>query len=117
MASQEENFRVITPRISEDEKKRLLHSTIIGGGPIEANEIRLSFNIVVRQYATKHLTKCGAHLKKGVVKEVYPKKIVLSDVTDIPYGLLVWSTAVGPSNFIKSLNLPKSHGGRIGIDE
>ena len=49
---------------------------------------------------------------RSVVKEVHPKKIVLSDGTDVPYGLLVWSTGVGPSKFIKSLNLPKSRGGR-----
>ncbi|KAF6163199.1 hypothetical protein GIB67_025063 [Kingdonia uniflora] len=137
------------PGISEEEKKRLLHCVIIGGGPtgvefsgelsdfimkdvreryshvkddvrvtlIEANEILSSFDIGLRQYATKHLTKCGVHLKKGVVKKVHPKKIVLSDGTDVPYGLLVWSTGVGPSDFVKSLNLPKSQGGRIGVDE
>lgn len=49
---------------------------------------------------------------RGIVKEVQPKKIVLNDGTDVPYGLLVWSTGVGPSEFVKSLNLPKSPGGR-----
>lgn len=48
----------------------------------------------------------------GVVKEVHPNKIVLSDGSEVPYGLLVWSTGVGPSEFVKSLNLPKSPGGR-----
>lgn len=46
------------------------------------------------------------------MKEVHSKKIVLNDGTDVPYGLLVWSTGVGPSKFVKSLNLPKSPGGR-----
>lgn len=49
---------------------------------------------------------------RGVVNEVHPKKIVLNDGTEVPYGLLVWSTGVGPSQFVKSLNLPKSPGGR-----
>lgn len=137
------------PGISEEEKKRLLHCVVIGGGPtgvefsgelsdfiikdvrerythvkddikvtlIEANEILSSFDVGLRQYATKHLTKCGVRLMRGVVKEVHPKKIVLNDGTDVPYGLLVWSTGVGPSKFVKSLNLPKSQGGRIGVDE
>ncbi|KAK6268843.1 hypothetical protein QUC31_013003 [Theobroma cacao] len=137
------------PGISEEEKKRLLHCVIIGGGPtgvefsgelsdfimrdvqeryshvkdhikvtlIEANEILSSFDVGLRQYATNHLTKYGVHLMRGVVKEVHPKKIVLSDGSDVPYGLLVWSTGVGPSQFVKSLNLPKSPGGRIGVDE
>ncbi|XP_022715959.1 internal alternative NAD(P)H-ubiquinone oxidoreductase A1, mitochondrial-like [Durio zibethinus] len=139
----------VNPGISEEEKKRLLHCVIIGGGPtgvefsgelsdfimrdvqeryshvkdyikvtlIEANEILSSFDVGLRQYATNHLTKSGVHLMRGVVKEVHPKKIVLSDGTDVPYGLLVWSTGVGPSQFVKSLDLPMSPGGRIGVDE
>ncbi|KAF8029812.1 hypothetical protein BT93_E2285 [Corymbia citriodora subsp. variegata] len=137
------------PGISEEERKRLLHCVVIGGGPtgvefsgelsdfimkdvherfshvkdyiqvtlIEANEILSSFDVGLRQYATNHLTRSGVHLKRGVVKEVHAKKIVLNDGTDVPYGLLVWSTGVGPSQFIKSLDLPKSPGGRIGVDE
>ncbi|PSS04758.1 Internal alternative NAD(P)H-ubiquinone oxidoreductase [Actinidia chinensis var. chinensis] len=137
------------PGISEEEKERLLHCVVIGGGPtgvefsgelsdfimrdvkdryahvknyirvtlIEANEILSSFDVGLRQYATKHLTKSGVRLVRGVVKEVHPKKLVLSDESEVPYGLLVWSTGVGPSEFVKSLNLPKSQGGRIGIDE
>jgi hypothetical protein len=54
----------------------------------------------------------GVSLMRGVVKEVHPKKIVLSDETNVPYGLLVWSTGVGPSQFVKSLDLPKAPGGR-----
>ncbi|XP_027162612.1 internal alternative NAD(P)H-ubiquinone oxidoreductase A1, mitochondrial-like [Coffea eugenioides] len=137
------------PGITEEEKERLLHCVVIGGGPtgvefsgelsdfiirdvrqryahvknyirvtlIEANEILSSFDVGLRQYATKHLTKCGVRLVRGVVREVHPKKIVLSDGSDVPYGLLVWSTGVGPSEFVKSLDLTKSQGGRIGIDE
>ncbi|GER53046.1 internal alternative NAD(P)H-ubiquinoneoxidoreductase A1 [Striga asiatica] len=137
------------PGISEEEKERLLHCVVIGGGPtgvefsgelsdfitrdvrqryahvknyirvtlIEANEILSSFDVGLRQYATKHLTKYGVRLVRGVVKEVHSDKIVLSDGSDVPYGLLVWSTGVGPSEFVKSLNLPKSPGGRIGVDE
>ncbi|XP_062096060.1 internal alternative NAD(P)H-ubiquinone oxidoreductase A2, mitochondrial-like [Humulus lupulus] len=34
----------------------------------------------------------------------------------VPYGLLVWSTGVGPSDFVKSLHLPNSPSGRIGVE-
>ncbi|CAN1221968.1 Internal alternative NAD(P)H-ubiquinone oxidoreductase A1, mitochondrial [Linum grandiflorum] len=135
--------------VPEEEKKRLLHCVVIGGGPtgvefsgelsdfigkdvrerfshvkddikvtlIEANEILSSFDVGLRQYASNHLRKSGVKLMRGVVKEVHPNKIVLNDGTDVPYGLLVWSTGVGPSQFVKSLALPKSPGGRIGVDE
>lgn len=54
----------------------------------------------------------GVNLVRAVVKEVLPTRIVLSDGTHVPYGLLVWSTGVGPSEFVKALDLPKSPGGR-----
>lgn len=49
---------------------------------------------------------------RGIVKEVQPLKLVLTDGTELPYGLLVWSTGVGASAFVKSLPFPKSPGGR-----
>lgn len=137
------------PGISEEEKRRLLHCVVVGGGPtgvefsgelsdfimkdvrqryahvqdyihvtlIEANEILSSFDDRLRRYATKQLTKSGVRLVRGVVKDVKSHKIILSDGTEVPYGLLVWSTGVGPSPFVRSLHLPKSPGGRIGVDE
>lgn len=51
-------------------------------------------------------------LVRGIVKEVKPQKLILDDGTEVPYGLLVWSTGVGPSSFVRSLGLPKDPGGR-----
>ncbi|KAL6195423.1 hypothetical protein ACLB2K_031042 [Fragaria x ananassa] len=137
------------PGVSEEEKSRLLHCVVVGGGPtgvefsgelsdfiqrdvhqryahvkdyinvtlIEANEILSSFDDRLRKYATKQLTKSGVRLVRGIVKDVKDKMIVLNDGTEVPYGLLVWSTGVGPSSFVNSLQLPKAPGGRIGVDE
>ncbi|RDX69340.1 Internal alternative NAD(P)H-ubiquinone oxidoreductase A1, mitochondrial [Mucuna pruriens] len=137
------------PGISEEEKQRLLHCVVVGGGPtgvefsgelsdfitrdvrqryahvkdyirvtlIEANEILSSFDDRLRHYATKQLTKSGVRLVRGVVKDVKAQKIVLNDGSEVPYGLLVWSTGVGPLPIIQSLDLPKAPGGRIGVDE
>uniref|UniRef100_A0A7N0U3U6 NADH:ubiquinone reductase (non-electrogenic) n=1 Tax=Kalanchoe fedtschenkoi TaxID=63787 RepID=A0A7N0U3U6_KALFE len=137
------------PGISFEEKNRLLHCVVVGGGPtgvefsgelsdfiksdvhhryahvkdhirvtlIEATEILSSFDDRLRVYATKQLIKSGVRLVRGIVKDVKTQKLILSDGTEVPYGLLVWSTGVGPSKFVTSLDLPKSPGGRIGIDE
>ncbi|XP_065877625.1 internal alternative NAD(P)H-ubiquinone oxidoreductase A1, mitochondrial-like [Euphorbia lathyris] len=137
------------PGVTEEEKSRLLHCVVVGGGPtgvefsgelsdfimrdvrqryahvknyihvtlIEANEILSSFDDRLRRYATKQLTKSGVRLVRGIVKDVQPQKLILSDGSEVPYGLLVWSTGVGPSPLVKSMDLPKSPGGRIGIDE
>jgi hypothetical protein len=53
----------------------------------------------------------GLRLVRGIVKDVQPNKLILEDGEEVPYGLLVWSTGVGPS-FVKSLPFPKSPGGR-----
>ncbi|CAN0854826.1 Internal alternative NAD(P)H-ubiquinone oxidoreductase A1, mitochondrial [Linum grandiflorum] len=130
------------PGTTEQEKSRLLHCVVVGGGPtgvefsgelsdfimkdvrkrhshvkdyirvtlIEANEILSSFDERLRHYATKQLTKSGVRLVRGIVKDVEPDKIVLDNGTEVPYGLLVWSTGVGPSSLVKSLDLPKSPG-------
>ncbi|KAK6138467.1 hypothetical protein DH2020_027787 [Rehmannia glutinosa] len=116
------------PGISDEEKRRLLHCVVVGGGPtgVEfsgelsdfiANEILSSFDDRLRKYAIKQLTKSGVRLVRGIVKDVQSDKIILSDDTDIPYGVLVWSTGVGPSPFVNDLEVPKAPGGRIGIDE
>ncbi|GAB2234942.1 hypothetical protein Drorol1_Dr00004215 [Drosera rotundifolia] len=137
------------PGITEEEKRRLLHCVVVGGGPtgvefsgelsdfimkdvsqryahvkdyihvtlIEANEILSSFDDRLRIYATKQLVKSGVRLVRGIVKAVQPDKVILTDGAEVSYGLLVWSTGVGASSFVKSLDLPKAPGGRIGVDE
>ncbi|XP_039808996.1 internal alternative NAD(P)H-ubiquinone oxidoreductase A2, mitochondrial-like isoform X1 [Panicum virgatum] len=137
------------PGLSEEEKRRILHCVVVGGGPtgvefsgelsdfimrdvkqryshvkdyihvtlIEANEILSSFDVRLRQYATNQLIKSGVRLVQGIVKDVQPNKLILDNGEEVPYGLLVWSTGVGPSPFVKSLPFPKSPCGRIGVDE
>ncbi|KAL2491798.1 putative anion transporter 5 [Abeliophyllum distichum] len=58
------------------------------------------------------VSQSGVHLACGIVKDVQPQKIILSDGIDIPYGLLVWSIGVGPSPFVNSLDIPKAPVGR-----
>ncbi|CAN1178597.1 Internal alternative NAD(P)H-ubiquinone oxidoreductase A2, mitochondrial [Linum perenne] len=78
---------------TEQEKSRLLHCVVVGGGPTE-----VEYSGELSDF------------------DVESDKIILDNGTEVPYGLLVWSTGVGPSSLVKSLDLPKSPGGRIGID-
>lgn len=59
-----------------------------------------------------YFLQSGVRLVRGIVKDVKPQNLVLSDGSEVPYGLLVWSTGVGPSPFVNSLGFPKSPGGR-----
>ncbi|XP_019083049.1 PREDICTED: internal alternative NAD(P)H-ubiquinone oxidoreductase A2, mitochondrial-like [Camelina sativa] len=134
-----------TPCLPKEEKQRLLHCVVVGGGPtgvefsgelsdfikkdvrqryshvkddihvtlIEARDILSSFDDRLRRYAIKQLNKSGVRFVRGIVKDVMPQKLILDDGTEVPYGLLVWSTGVGPSPFVRSLGLPKDPGGRL----
>ncbi|KAJ8427869.1 hypothetical protein Cgig2_024879 [Carnegiea gigantea] len=87
--------------------KDYIHVTLI-----EANELLSSFDDRLRHYAMRQLTKSGVRLVRGIVKDFQPEKLILSDGSELPYGLLAWSTGVGPSPFVKNLELPKSPGFR-----
>ncbi|KAH0932422.1 hypothetical protein HID58_009539 [Brassica napus] len=116
-----------TPGISKEEKQRLLHCVVVGGGPtgVEFSGELSDFIMkdVRQRYAhvkdDVHVTliESGVRFVRGIVKDVKPQKLILDDGTEVPYGLLVWSTGVGPSPFVSSLDLPKAPGGRIGIDQ
>ncbi|CAI5996127.1 unnamed protein product [Closterium sp. NIES-65] len=92
--------------------KDYVHVTLV-----EAHDILSSFDVSLRAYAVRQLTKSGVSLKRGQVAEVTASTVVLTDGSVIPYGLLVWSTGVGPSDFVKALPLPHTAGGRIAVTE
>lgn len=83
---------------------------------VEANEILGSFAASLREYAAGRLMKQGVLLRRGVVKEVQRDRIVLKDGTELPAGLIVWSTGVGPTPFTLSLPFLKAKSGRLAVD-
>mmetsp|Transcript_2279 Transcript_2279/g.3575 ORF Transcript_2279/g.3575 Transcript_2279/m.3575 type:complete len:503 (+) Transcript_2279:59-1567(+) len=84
---------------------------------IEARDILGSFNPDLRLYAENILNKSGVQIVKAMVKEVTSTSVVLSDGSELDYGLLVWSTGVGPTPFINSLPFAKARDGRLEVDE
>lgn len=92
--------------ISKSSKETLFH--------INVKQFLLVFILLqgLSIFSFSSFSQSGVHLVRGVVKDVEPEKLILNDGTEVPYGLLVWSTGVGPSPLVKSLDLPKSPGGR-----
>ncbi|KAI8463743.1 MAG: hypothetical protein J3K34DRAFT_526753 [Monoraphidium minutum] len=84
---------------------------------IEAKELLGSFDGSLREYAARKLTRQGIKLRKGVVRQVEDGKLTLTDGTEIPFGLCIWSTGVGPTPFTLSLPFAKTQVGRLAVDE
>lgn len=72
---------------------------------IEAgNHLLNTFNPELRDYAKKLLEKRDFDVRTGVpVKEVTENAVHLSDGSEIPCGLVVWSTGIQPTQLTKDL--------------
>ncbi|KAI6705014.1 hypothetical protein NL676_007976 [Syzygium grande] len=124
-ATPNSHFYLASYTVVDTENHEQVYCETVGNGrlPQEPNQFKVAYDKLVITAGAEPLTfgiksvMEHAYFLRGVVKEVHAKKIVPNDGTDVPYDLPVWSTSVGPSEFIKSLNLPKSPGGRIEVDE
>ena len=54
---------------------------------------------------------------QGMVKELTSKEAKLSNGEVIPFGVCVWSTGVGPTDFISNLPFAKTAKGRLAVDK
>ena len=54
---------------------------------------------------------------QGMVKELTAKEAKLSNGQAIPFGVCVWSTGVGPTDFINQLPFAKTAKGRLAVDK
>lgn len=137
------------PTIKSEERDKLLHFVIVGGGPtgvefaselsnfinedmssynpnikasakitlIEGNELLNSFDKNLSSYAIQKLIDGGVYIKKAQVNKINKNIIELSDGSTIDYGMCIWSTGIGSSEFIKRLDLKKINNGKILVDD
>jgi NADH:ubiquinone reductase (non-electrogenic) len=138
------------PGVPVEERQRLLHFVVCGGGPTgvefsaelndflvedlskwytelvaearitlveAAQEILSGFDERLRQYTTQHFRRQRISvLTESTVSAVGPRTISLADGSEIPYGLLLWSTGNGPTPFVRTCSLAKDKHQRIIID-
>jgi NADH:ubiquinone reductase (non-electrogenic) len=80
-------------------------------------EILGSFDEKLRRYATDlfRRQRINVLIESPVVK-VGEKSLHLEDGSEIPFGLLLWSTGNGPTSFVQSVDLPKDRRSRVLID-
>lgn len=73
-----------------------------------AEQILNSFDAVLSEYTMRLFQRQRIEVRTGsLVTKVEKNSIVLKDGTIIPCGLMVWSTGVGPTSFVKNLSFEK----------
>lgn len=81
-------------------------------------EILNTFDQKLRKYATDLFNrKRVIVMTESPVIRVNEHAAYLEDGSEIPYGLLVWSTGIGPTTFAQNASLSKDRKGRILTDE
>jgi NADH:ubiquinone reductase (non-electrogenic) len=105
----EEDLVRAFPRLRQDVRITLLEAT---------DQILNSFDASLGTYTMKQFRRSNIDVRTGsIVTRVDSTNVHTKDGTAIPYGLLVWSTGIGPSSFVKSLPFEKERSGRIVVDE
>jgi len=83
-----------------------------------ADQILNTFDEELRAYTTRLFQRRRIRVRTGsLVIRVDRESILLRDGTEIPYGLAVWSTGIGPTELARALPFPKDRGFRILTDE
>ncbi|MCE9615583.1 MAG: FAD-dependent oxidoreductase [Lentisphaerae bacterium] len=138
------------PGLAEDERARLLHFVIVGGGPtgIEfaaelndflkdlrrsyttvINDVRITlleasdailhvFDQKLREYTAQRFHRKRIKVRTASrVKEIRERDILLQNGESLPYGLVLWSTGIGPRPLVRALPFAKDRAGRLLTDE
>ncbi|EDO37174.1 predicted protein [Nematostella vectensis] len=85
---------------------------------IEARQILPSFDEKLRRFAEKKMRQRDQFkLLQHSVTKVNKDSIILEDGSEIPCGLVVWSTGLAPRSFTASLDLPKNKAQQLLVDD
>jgi NADH:ubiquinone reductase (non-electrogenic) len=86
---------------------------------VEASDHLLStFDATLRSYTLKHFLRQHIDVRTHTsVRRVESHRVHLSSGETLPYGLLVWSTGIGPSPLIRALPFEKNSQSRLIVDE
>jgi len=77
-----------------------------------------TFDATLQEYTARMFRRQRINVRMGsLVVRVEQGKIVLQDGSELPFGLAVWTTGIGPREFVEGLSVPKDRAGRIITNE
>jgi NADH:ubiquinone reductase (non-electrogenic) len=81
------------------------------------NQILSSFDAALSEYAMKRFQRQRIEVRTGSqVVRVAAETITLADGSEIPYGMMVWSTGNGPTDLVAALPFARDPVGRLITD-
>ncbi len=77
-----------------------------------------TFDATLQEYTARLFRRQRIEVRTGsLVTRVEKEKIILQDGTEVPCGMVVWTTGIGPTEFVQSLPFQKDRAGRILTDD
>lgn len=104
-----EDLRRGFPSLVRDVKITLLEAT---------DHLLSTFDAALSSYTLKHFRRQKIDARtEAIVTRVDKAAVYLKSGEVIPYGMLVWSTGIGPTALVQSLPFTKDTNGRLIVDE
>ena len=83
-----------------------------------ADHILGAFDKSLSDYTTRHFQRQNINVRTGIrTVRLEKDRAILNDGSEIPFGMVVWSTGLGPTIAVGNFNLPKDKASRILVDE
>lgn len=77
-----------------------------------------AFDKTLSDYTTRHFQRENIQVLTGIrTVKLEKERAILSDGSEIPFGMVVWSTGLGPTIAVNNFDLPKDKASRIQVDE
>ena len=76
------------------------------------------FDAQLADYATRHFHRHNIQIRTGkAVVRIEENRLHLDDGEVVSFGMVVWVTGVGPTEFVQSLSFEKNKAGRLLVDD
>ena len=83
-----------------------------------ADHILGAFDKSLSDYTTRHFQRQNIRVRTGIKTIRLEKdRAILDDGSEVPFGMVVWSTGLGPTIAVGNFSLPKDKASRILVDE
>ena len=83
-----------------------------------ADHILGVFDKSLSDYTTRHFQRQNIQVKTGIrTVRLEKDRAVLADGSSIPFGMVVWSTGLGPTIAVNNFDLSKDKASRVLVDE